>query len=1035
MGSRFEQDDENQLMGLLSYSSFCIKAEEYLQRCDDVRKFAYVYFNIENFKNYNERYGIEAANDCIRIIGQTISAIFEDSLSAYMGIDHFCSLASTKDIEERVVKVCEELRPFRRDTHMQMRAGIYVIDESNLLPPNISVDRAKMACDSIRNQYDGMFCYYDERLSTLYQKERFVIESFEEAVEKDYITVWYQPIMRTLTEEICGYEALSRWIDPKHGIISPIEYIPVLEKYHLIYQLDLKILECVCRDIVKCSKGKDINLDQVSVNLSKQDFLALTLAEDMDSIVKKYGVSNDSIHFEITESVLGSDEEGIGKIINKFRDFGYQVWIDDFGSGYSSLNTLKKFKFDCLKLDMKFLADFDNNEASDIIIRSVLNMAKKLGMVTVAEGVENKEEVDYLKKIGCEQIQGFFYSKPVPLESFNSIRYRRESSSMRKYYNNVGRINLLSQDPMGSKKKAETIHGIPTAIIELNKDCIHYLNANDYYMKYLDSIGLDSLEKAEDFINYAPGSLRQRYMNVLLASKVSGKPEVLDYVKNGQDCNFQVTPIANYRNKTAFLVISMNLSHYGQIRKDKYKEMARRYIYYLYNRVDLLNPVSHTIELIYINTSRYHMQHIPADSRAYAKEFAKQNILPIDQERFLKFYDFTNIEERIARTTSHHVSEYFRTRDINGKYTWQIYSVMQIDLEHQVMYLSCISDVDINRIRLLQGMDETLSGMPNNPIFLWLSSRALSNVLGYESYNDFMENSYYLEVNLTQNQILEMHYGKTDMVLGRTYKDEVNNYDKAVEDIINRTVDLIDLKNVSEFYNREKLIEKYHSGQEIESLEYRSYVSGEKEPRWLHSAFQIVKKPDTDELIVYFLTYDIDGYKKKKDSEKNAAEIDSLTGIYNRYSGVKKIREYMHENSQGCSLIMFDLDNFKRINDEYGHLCGDEMLKEFARRLNDCFSMYGIVCRIGGDEFMGVVNAQNDIFVKEFLSELLEKPVSIMSEGKEITCNASAGFAMFPLDGEGYHDLYKKADISLYQAKMLGKNCFCRYEKKFEQRE
>jgi diguanylate cyclase (GGDEF)-like protein len=173
----------------------------------------------------------------------------------------------------------------------------------------------------------------------------------------------------------------------------------------------------------------------------------------------------------------------------------------------------------------------------------------------------------------------------------------------------------------------------------------------------------------------------------------------------------------------------------------------------------------------------------------------------------------------------------------------------------------------------------------------------------------------------------------------------------------------------------------------------------------------------------------MDSYRKKIMSERRAAEIDSLTGIYNRYSAVPMIREYLHkhENNQ-CALVMMDLDKFKDINDHYGHECGDKVLEAFARKLEDNFNLYGFACRLGGDEFMGFLKNRSASFVEDFLKSLMKNPVRIIYNDEEVTCNMSAGYVMFPEQGFGYHDLYRKADMALYHAKTSGRNRFSCYD-------
>ena len=228
-----------------------------------------------------------------------------------------------------------------------------------------------------------------------------------------YIQAFFQPVIRTISGNLCSFEALARWIDPDIGVIYPNEFIPVLEKIQAIHLLDICIIRQVCARIKKAiTKGE--NVIPISVNLSRLNFTLCDIFSIADDIVTEFQLPHDLIHFEITESIMAEDFDLMKKIVDKFRDSGYQVWMDDFGSAYSSLNILKDFYFDELKLDMCFLRPF--TQRSQRIATSIIEMAKGIDIHTLAEGVETEEQFTYLRNIGCEKVQGYYFGKPLPYE-------------------------------------------------------------------------------------------------------------------------------------------------------------------------------------------------------------------------------------------------------------------------------------------------------------------------------------------------------------------------------------------------------------------------------------------------------------------------------------------------------------------------------------------------------------------------------------------------------------------------------------------
>lgn len=223
-----------------------------------------------------------------------------------------------------------------------------------------------------------------------------VIAHLDEAIEKHWIQVYYQPVIRTIAGELCGMEALARWVDPQIGFLSPGSFIPVLEQVRLIHRLDGFVFEEVCRTL-RQRLDKNLPITPVSFNLSRYDFDMMDVFAFIENTRRKYAVPRDFLHIEITESVLAQDSRVIQQALTNLRQEGYEIWLDDFGSGYSSLNILKDYTVDLIKLDMGFLRSF--TEKSRSIISSVIGMAKDLGIKTLAEGVETQEHADFLASI------------------------------------------------------------------------------------------------------------------------------------------------------------------------------------------------------------------------------------------------------------------------------------------------------------------------------------------------------------------------------------------------------------------------------------------------------------------------------------------------------------------------------------------------------------------------------------------------------------------------------------------------------------
>ena len=338
----------------------------------------------------------------------------------------------------------------------------------------MAYDRAKIACDALKGTYSSSFHYFNSELNEGIEKQQYVLENFEQALSKKWIQVWYQPIMRAINEEVCDEEALARWVDPDKGFLSPAEFIPYLEDAGLIYKLDLYVLERVLEHI-KIKESEGFFIVPHSINLSRSDFDACDMVEEIRRRVDKAGVSRDCISIEITESVIGTDFDFMKTQIERFQNLGFPVWMDDFGSGYSSLDVLQSIKFDLLKFDMRFMQKLDESDDGRIILTELMKMALALGIDTICEGVETENQVHFLQEIGCSKLQGYYFSKPKPFE--DALKFHREhlgagyeNPEESAYYELVCGVNLYDVGVIAREEKSSLRNAystLPMCIIEV----------------------------------------------------------------------------------------------------------------------------------------------------------------------------------------------------------------------------------------------------------------------------------------------------------------------------------------------------------------------------------------------------------------------------------------------------------------------------------------------------------------------------------------------------------------------------------------
>jgi len=407
---------EDELTGIHNMVYFRNEAEKVLSYVTtDKENTIFLFFDIENFKSYNEKYGFHEGNELLIKVAHMIEDSFKGSLVSRFSDDHFVVLTRIDGAKNIIGHLSGEIKKLQREVHLELKCGAYkpVGDEADV---SLACDRARFACNSIKKHYDRTLRIYDKSLEDKFQLKHYIVNNIDNAIASGYIKVYYQPVVSTKNGCICGLEALARWEDPNYGLLSPGAFIEILEEYRQIYKLDQYIIEAVCRDYRDASDNKK-PFAPVSLNFSRLDFELCDIVGYLCETVEKYGVPKNFIDIEITESALTDQQDFLPNAIKNLRSFGYKVWLDDFGSGYSSLNVLKDYQFDVLKIDMKFLSGFKDNEKTRPILENIVSLTKQLKMLSLTEGVETAEQFSFLEAIGCDRAQGYLFSKPVPIET------------------------------------------------------------------------------------------------------------------------------------------------------------------------------------------------------------------------------------------------------------------------------------------------------------------------------------------------------------------------------------------------------------------------------------------------------------------------------------------------------------------------------------------------------------------------------------------------------------------------------------------
>ncbi len=409
------------LTGLYSKEAFMHMVDLRLKR-EMNKKYDIVALDIVNFKLVNDTYGVEEGDKLLGYLADKLEIITKKkhNLCARVYADQFLLFMERTEsyLECMVDDIESSMIAYPVDMKLHVKFGIYNVDDINV-NVNAMCDRAVMAVKSIKSDFNKQYAYYDDSFREKMLVEQEITNDIDLALKDNQFKVYLQPKYNILEGKLAGAEALVRWIHPEKGFMNPGQFISILEKNGFITDLDIYVWNKTCEYIARWIKtGK--KYVPVSVNVSRKDVYKQNLPEILMDIVTAHGLLPKHLHLEITESAYTENQEQLLSVVEKLKEQGFIIEMDDFGSGYSSLNMLSEFPIDILKLDMKFIQNSGSNIKNRSIMSSVIDLAKKIDLSVVAEGVEEQSQVTMLKGMGCDMVQGYYFAKPLTEEEFRN---------------------------------------------------------------------------------------------------------------------------------------------------------------------------------------------------------------------------------------------------------------------------------------------------------------------------------------------------------------------------------------------------------------------------------------------------------------------------------------------------------------------------------------------------------------------------------------------------------------------------------------
>lgn len=502
--------NKDELTGCWNFNSFKRRGEELIQENPDL-EYSLWYADIRQFKFINETFGYDEGDRLLKYwVNMLLEYLDEKELVGRISADQIVVLTHKREnwkFAERFLVSTDKIRNFFNEPginyDVEVVAGVYLCDteEARSLTINQMLDLANVAQEEAKKQSGRCYQVYSHELWEKQSRAMKIKKHLKSAIENGEISVWMQPQYNYVTGEMVGAEALCRWNHKSLGNISPGEFIPILERSSQVTMLDRYVWEEVCKSLRRWQEEKRLSI-ALSVNISRIDIQEEGFYDYIKDLVTKYEIDPKLLRLEITESAYMEDSEQIIRIVEQLRQDGFIVEMDDFGSGYSSLNMLKDVPIDILKLDIRFLSETEYDAArGGNILSAVIRMAHSMNLPVIAEGVETMEQADFLKNLGCKIMQGYYFARPLPFEEFEQLLDRQQTGDLAINFHGEGLRNL--SEIMDARSASGFVFDRcigPSMLVEYDGEHMAVIMVND---AVFDVLGLEREvfeQKRHDFL-------------------------------------------------------------------------------------------------------------------------------------------------------------------------------------------------------------------------------------------------------------------------------------------------------------------------------------------------------------------------------------------------------------------------------------------------------------------------------------------------------------------------------------------------------
>ena len=835
--------------------------------------------------------------------------------------------------------------------------------------------------------------------------KEYFIDNLDRAINEEWIKAYHQPLVRAASGRVSDEEAFSRWVDPNKGTFEAEEFVPVLEEAHLTYKLDLYMIDRILKKM-KDQENRGFFVVSESVNLSGDDFRCCDMVSEMIALMDSYGFSRDKLSVEFSERDIAADLDFMKEQIERLQSEGIKVYMDDYGSGYSSMLILLNMRFDLLKIDQTFVEAIDKSDTGRIIVTELVKTALGLGIDTAAEGVETQSQVNFLKEIGCTKLQGYFYVRPISWDDIieRNRKHKQigfENPAEADYFEALGRVNLYDlvisrNDDKNLNKYFDTF---PMVVYGLDDEKATFIRCNKSYRDFVGEYFPNSKDKRViSYEDVKPGVGYYSFKAVRQCAKSGENAIIDDRTSDGLTLQLFIRRVAvnPVTGVTAVAVAVLSSTDTASTESLTYNYVARAlsedYINLYFVDLDTDTFAEYTPDgasrditfkkvgedFFNLDRNDFDFEVYPDDLPTLKKEFAKEKIVREIEEKG----QFSLVTRVILNGVPNYIS--IKGVKTKGKGNRAIVGINNVDSQIKNREI-------VERAKEERQIYQRIGALTGNFIFIFTVDP---------------ETGHFFKYNPT--------HISSDMGI----PEEGNDFFTCIIKQARQGIHKGDLDHFLAAFNKINVLDQIHLTGMFEN-EHRLLINGK--PRYVSMRATITREDEEEKLIVGIM--DIDSqirreqeYARSLNEAEVKANLDELTGIKNKHAYAsleerlnERIRHNRHIN---FAVGVFDLNGLKQVNDTYGHQEGDRFIKKGCEIICRIFK-HSPVFRVGGDEFAVIAQGYDYLNIDSLMLRLRKQNIKNQIR-KDVVI--AGGFSRY-MGGEKVADVYKRADEEMYKNK------------------